>query len=96
MLLDHGCDSLSDMIIALTIIQGISLGITFNSMFLMLAIQTSFYLATWEEYHTHCCRTQIFNWGVTESQCMVMAVLIISGIFGTEIYKTEIIFGINI
>mmetsp|Transcript_1590 Transcript_1590/g.1551 ORF Transcript_1590/g.1551 Transcript_1590/m.1551 type:complete len:306 (-) Transcript_1590:40-957(-) len=93
MLLDHGCDSLSSTILLLDILQGLSLGITTESITFYCLVLICFYLATWEEYHTHYCRTQIGSWGVTESQMTSITVFTISAIFGNDFLKMPIVFG---
>lgn len=84
MLLDHGCDSMSSMLIVLNISQGLSIGLTAYSIAMIIGAQAVFFLATWEEYHTHFCRTQIGSWGVTECQLMVMGLCIATAIFGND------------
>ena len=39
-----------------------------------------FYVATLEEYHTHFCRTQVFNFGVTENQLFTMFLIVSAGV----------------
>ncbi|CAG9314002.1 unnamed protein product [Blepharisma stoltei] len=96
MLLDHGCDSLTTSFIALTLLQGMSLGLNKHTIYMYIGAQTSFFLITWEEYHTHCCRTQFMNWGVTEAQYMSIMVLVITAIFGPGIWQANIIGGITV
>ena len=65
MLLDHGCDSFSVTFLMLCTMQSINMGLSIFSLGILAASLTSFYIATWEEYHTHMCRTHIMGWGVT-------------------------------
>ena len=90
MLLDHGCDSLSTTFIALSLIQGLGLGLGTDSMLLIASILSCFYLATWEEYHTHTCRTQLFNWGVTESQFTNMGLLFATALLGKDFWNLPV------
>ena len=81
MLVDHGCDSLACTVMILTMSQAGALN-GFNLRFLAGGIWGAFYMATWEEYHTHYCRTQVCNFGVTENQFFVMFLFILCGILG--------------
>eukprot|EP00742_Colponemidia_sp_Colp-10_P001662 GILJ01001782.1.p1 GENE.GILJ01001782.1~~GILJ01001782.1.p1 ORF type:complete len:368 (-),score=53.33 GILJ01001782.1:285-1235(-) len=79
-LFDHGCDSLGSLFIALPIANCLQLGNSFLTLFFLYSIQIPFFLAQWEEYHTHIIRTHIGNFGVTEGQWTVIIVLVASGI----------------
>ena len=82
MLVDHGCDSLACTVVVLTMSQAGALGPDINIRVLAAGIWSSFYLATWEEYHTHYCRTQVCNFGVTENQFLVMFLFLMCGYLG--------------
>mmetsp|Transcript_29134 Transcript_29134/g.28850 ORF Transcript_29134/g.28850 Transcript_29134/m.28850 type:complete len:274 (+) Transcript_29134:271-1092(+) len=96
MLLDHGCDSLSSGLLALDILQGLSLGIKTDTILMFCGVLGVFYMATWEEYHTHYCRTQIGSWGVSECQFTVITIFIVQAIFGNSIWHTQIIYGFTL
>lgn len=81
MLVDHGCDSLACTVMILTMSQAGAL-YGFNLRLLAAGIWSAFYMATWEEYHTHYCRTQVCNFGVTENQFFVMFLFVLCGILG--------------
>ena len=68
MLMDHGCDSLSTTLMTLSVIQGLGFGLSTNMLVLLTSVHTVFFMAMWEEYHTHYARTHMFSWGVTEAQ----------------------------
>eukprot|EP00741_Cyanophora_paradoxa_P014372 tig00000190_g13863.t1 len=51
-LFDHGCDALSCMITTLTLASAIQLGPTWATVILGFHLFVTFYLASWEEYHT--------------------------------------------
>ena len=90
-LLDHGCDSLTTSYIAMMVGQCLCLGYSFTLLVLLLSGLNIFYIATWEEYHTHTCRTHFLNWGVTETQLLIMTVLISSAIFGNGIWVCKVV-----
>lgn len=95
MLMDHGCDSISCTFIILSIVQAMGMGINENSLLLFIAVYTGFFLTHWEEYHTHYHRTHMFNWGVTEGQWTNITLLILTGVYTSEIWHTQY-FGINL
>ena len=87
MLVDHGCDSITTTVLILTLTQATALGHDFNLRLLACGLWNAFYFATWEEYHTHVCRTHVFNFGVTENQLFAMGLYIVSGVLGVEFYQ---------
>ena len=90
MLMDHGCDSISATILFLTLMQGLALGVNSYTFIMMATIHIAFFLAMWEEYHTHFARTHMFSWGVTEGQWTTIALLVIGGVFTSEVYNTKV------
>ena len=75
--------------------QGLGLGITPNMLIMLLSVYFTFFLAMWEEYHTHYARTHMLSWGVTEAQLTVMGLLIIGSIYTAGFYK-QIVYGITL
>jgi len=58
-------------------------------LYLLAAIQGPFFLAQWEESHTHRFRTNVGAiFGVTEGQVFLMLYLIITGWLGPEFWST--------
>lgn len=90
-LFDHGCDSLATSYIAMIVGQGIALGYSLPLLVMLLSGLNIFYIATWEEYHTHTCRTHFLNWGVTETQLLIIGVIVSTAIFGNGIWTSNII-----
>ena len=90
MLLDHGCDSLSCTFFVLAIMQGMGLGLDWKVLLLYATIFTGFYLTHWEEYHTHFHRTHMFNWGVTEGQWTNITLLVLTGVYTSDIWRNEL------
>lgn len=89
-LFDHGCDSLTTTLMVLMIGQGTGLGLGMNMLLVVLGALNAFYMATWEEYHTHCCRTHFYNWGVTETQLSIISILLVSASFGNGIWRQTV------
>lgn len=96
MLMDHGCDALSSVFITLGLAQAANLGLGMHLLLIFLGVQAMFFMATWEEYHTHICRTQILNWGVTELQLLNMAIVLSTGLLGPAFLKNQLVPGITI
>ena len=90
MLMDHGCDSLSCTIIALSLIQGLTLGLTTEVLVIYTSLHTGFFMAHWEEYHTHYHRTHMFNWGVTEGQWTNIILMLITALYGSQLWNVLI------
>ena len=90
MLVDHGCDSLTTTVMTMTLIQCLGLGHDFNLRLLAFGMWGVFYVATWEEYHTHFCRTQVFNFGVTENQLFAMFLIVSAGVLKVEFYAAPV------
>mmetsp|Transcript_19618 Transcript_19618/g.36092 ORF Transcript_19618/g.36092 Transcript_19618/m.36092 type:complete len:367 (+) Transcript_19618:5101-6201(+) len=96
MLMDHGCDALSSIFITLGLAQAAGLGLGSHLLLIYLGVQLMFFMATWEEYHTHVCRTQILNWGVTELQFLNMSIVLSTGLFGPGWLRNQVLPGIDI
>lgn len=90
MLMDHGCDALSCTIIVLTVMQGLALGFDYEMLSLLAIAHTGFFLAQWEEYHTHYHRTHMFSWGVTEAQWTNIILLLLTANYTQKIWLTDI------
>lgn len=91
MLMDHGCDSLTSTIYVLTIVQALGLGHDYNLRLLAYGVWAGFYMATWEEYHTHWCRVQVGNFGVTENQLFEMWLMIMAAWKGLPFYEQPVV-----
>jgi ethanolaminephosphotransferase len=59
MLMDHGCDALLSVLTSLGLAQAAILGLRLHMLVIYLGVQAKFFMATWEEYHTHICRGKI-------------------------------------
>jgi ethanolaminephosphotransferase len=89
-LFDHGCDSATTTFIALTIATCLQMGFSFRTVHVLANSQVPFWIAQWEEYHTHHMRTCVMGFGVTEIQFYVMFLCLGSGIFGPWIWQIDV------
>uniref|UniRef100_A0A0P4W9G0 diacylglycerol cholinephosphotransferase n=1 Tax=Scylla olivacea TaxID=85551 RepID=A0A0P4W9G0_SCYOL len=88
-LFDHGCDSLSTVFVSLGVCCSVRLGTLPYWMFFqcMMAV-TLFYCAHWQTYVSGTLRFGMVD--VTEAQFGVMAIHLISVIFGSEFWSLKI------
>uniref|UniRef100_A0A0K0EV68 diacylglycerol cholinephosphotransferase n=1 Tax=Strongyloides venezuelensis TaxID=75913 RepID=A0A0K0EV68_STRVS len=93
-LFDHGCDSLTQVFVTLNICYAMQIGDVPSLCFIINIISVIlFYAAQWATYCTGIMKFNKFD--VTEAQWSVMLILLISGIFGPEIWSMSI-FGLKI
>jgi len=89
-LFDHGCDSLSTTFLTLSVATTLNLGVSWETMALLFSVQFPFFLAQWQEYHTHTL-THSMGWiGVTEVQLVTMGFHFVAALFGPEIYTASV------
>jgi len=95
-LMDHGCDAFSSSFVNIMLSQTFNFGGGFYTFLLLASIQVNkfsykfnlifikilFFAAQWEENQTKIIQTHINNIGVTETQFLTMALLIIPVFFG--------------
>ncbi|XP_045118391.1 cholinephosphotransferase 1-like isoform X2 [Portunus trituberculatus] len=88
-LFDHGCDSLSTVFVSLGVCCSVRLGTLPYWMFFqcMMAV-TLFYCAHWQTYVSGTLRFGMVD--VTEAQFGVMAIHLISVIFGSDFWSLEV------
>lgn len=96
-LFDHGIDSLNCTLASLLEVAAIGLGTSFAGVFTALCPCLPMFFSTWETYHTHTLYLGYIN-GPTEGLLIACAIMITSGIFGTEVWNLPIasIFGGNV
>lgn len=88
-LFDHGCDSLSTILIALTVAITTKLGSNHPLLFFQCCFAIClFYTAHWQTYVSGFLRFGSFD--VTEIQFSIMFMLIITACFGSSIWTTVI------
>jgi len=90
-LFDHGCDSFSINFLFLTTAQACRLHDPSSLIIFIFAGQLNFFASNWNEYHTKILRTHVGNFGVTEGELMIIAVLLVTGIFGQHVWDINAI-----
>lgn len=88
-LFDHGCDSISAVFVALAVCIAVQLGTYPAWMFFQCFVAiTLFYCAHWQTYVSGTLRFGKFD--VTEAQFSVMAIHLVSAIFGPSVWATKL------
>ncbi|XP_065083500.1 cholinephosphotransferase 1 isoform X7 [Ochlerotatus camptorhynchus] len=88
-LFDHGCDSISTVFVALSACISVQLGFYPRWMFFQcFCAMTLFYCAHWQTYVSGTLRFGKID--VTEAQCTIIGIHLISAIFGPSIWMTKI------
>ncbi|KAF4685862.1 Choline/ethanolaminephosphotransferase 1 [Perkinsus olseni] len=95
-LFDHGCDSISTTFICMSAMASTALGCGPRAMAFLMFMIVPFFLAQWEEYHTHVFRSGLSFYGVTEAQFTSIALHMISFFFGLGIWHMHPISSINL
>nr|XP_040239858.2 cholinephosphotransferase 1 isoform X2 [Anopheles coluzzii] len=87
-LFDHGCDSISTVFVALSACISVQLGYYPRWMFFQcFCAMTLFYCAHWQTYVSGTLRFGRID--VTEAQCTIIGIHMISAIFGPSIWMTK-------
>ncbi|XP_064481138.1 cholinephosphotransferase 1-like isoform X5 [Ornithodoros turicata] len=88
-LFDHGCDSISTVFVALAVCIAVQLGNYPAWMFFQCFVAiTLFYCAHWQTYVSGTLRFGKFD--VTEAQFSVMAIHLVSAVFGPTVWATKL------
>uniref|UniRef100_A0A2R5L4D6 diacylglycerol cholinephosphotransferase n=1 Tax=Ornithodoros turicata TaxID=34597 RepID=A0A2R5L4D6_9ACAR len=88
-LFDHGCDSISTVFVALAVCIAVQLGNYPAWMFFQCFVAiTLFYCAHWQTYVSGTLRFGKFD--VTEAQFSVMAIHLVSAVFGPTVWATKV------
>ena len=77
-----GCDAFGSVFNILGAAAAVGAGPTWTSFIMLACVQSTFYLAQWEEYHTGTMSCGNGYFGVTESQMTLMAIHVITSIYG--------------
>lgn len=88
-LFDHGCDSFSITFFVLCIGQAAKLS-DLEIFMTFLASQAAFWTSNWMEYNTGILKTNVGQFGVTESELICMVVHIITGICGQDVWQVSL------
>ncbi|XP_055628827.1 cholinephosphotransferase 1 isoform X2 [Toxorhynchites rutilus septentrionalis] len=87
-LFDHGCDSISTVFVALSACVSVQLGYYPRWMFFQcFCAMTLFYCAHWQTYVSGTLRFGKID--VTEAQCTIIGIHLISAVFGPSIWMTK-------
>ncbi|XP_056646307.1 choline/ethanolaminephosphotransferase 1 isoform X3 [Diorhabda carinulata] len=88
-LFDHGCDSISTVFVALSACTAVQLGYYPGWMFFQcFCAMTLFYCAHWQTYVSGTLRFGKID--VTEAQCTIIVILMISAVFGPNVWSTKL------
>lgn len=88
-LFDHGCDSISAVFVALSACVSCQLGQYPNWLFFQCFCAIGlFYCAHWQTYVSGTLRFGKID--VTEAQFTIMAIHIISAVFGSDVWQTRV------
>ncbi|XP_053661363.1 cholinephosphotransferase 1 [Anopheles marshallii] len=88
-LFDHGCDSISTVFVALSACISVQLGFYPRWMFFQcFCAMTLFYCAHWQTYVSGTLRFGRID--VTEAQCTIIGIHMISAVFGPSIWMTKL------
>ncbi|XP_076273230.1 choline/ethanolaminephosphotransferase 1 bbc isoform X6 [Rhynchophorus ferrugineus] len=87
-LFDHGCDSLSTVFVAVSACTAVQLGNYPAWMFFQcFCAMTLFYCAHWQTYVSGTLKFGKID--VTEAQITIMGILIVSALFGTQVWSVK-------
>ncbi|KAF2013449.1 ethanolaminephosphotransferase 1 [Aaosphaeria arxii CBS 175.79] len=89
-LFDHGIDSLNCTLASLLETAAVGYGSGYIGAFTALVPVLPMFFSTWETYHTHTLYLGYFN-GPTEGLILACTFMIMSGIYGPEIWSTPLI-----
>eukprot|EP00455_Lapot_gusevi_P040395 TRINITY_DN4568_c0_g2_i7.p1 TRINITY_DN4568_c0_g2~~TRINITY_DN4568_c0_g2_i7.p1 ORF type:complete len:403 (+),score=141.26 TRINITY_DN4568_c0_g2_i7:67-1275(+) len=87
-LFDHGCDAVSAFLTGMTCATTLQLGSSWLSLMVLYMCIIPFFCANWEESQTHVMRFGFL--GVTEGQFLIMAVHLVTGIFGPKLWLANV------
>ncbi|KAJ1983043.1 hypothetical protein H4R33_004916 [Dimargaris cristalligena] len=85
-LFDHGCDALNCSIGGLLQAAAMGMGHSWLTVGIVFNTSLTFYLSTWEEYHTGVLFLGIIN-GPTEGLILACTAMFCSGLYGPGIYQ---------
>lgn len=92
-LFDHGCDAVSALMLGISCGSPAYLGdkpMVFA--FIVFSIMTLYYLSHWQAYV--CGKLTFRLLDVTEAQCLIMAIHVVTFLFGREFWETKV-FGLT-
>lgn len=88
-LFDHGCDSMTQVLVTLNLCYAMQLGLHVNFVFTTVVISVAmFYAAHWSTYCTGYLKFSRFD--VTEAQMIVISILLLTAAFGPGIWSISV------
>ncbi|KAJ1926877.1 hypothetical protein IWQ60_003427 [Tieghemiomyces parasiticus] len=87
-LFDHGCDALNCALAGLLQAASMGLGHSWHTVGIVFNTTLTFYLSTWEEYHTGVLFLGLIN-GPTEGMILACSLIVLSGWYGPQIYQAN-------
>lgn len=84
-LFDHGCDALNTMLEVVLAASALGFGRSYWTLICLISSLTSFFLTTWEEYHTHVLFLSSFS-GPVEGILIICALYTCAGAFGSGVF----------
>ena len=94
-LFDHGCDGFQTMCITLSLITALGMGPSLTTLLFITSIQVPFFLAQWEEYHTHVIRTNVGWFGVTEGQYLTVLLFLVTPLLPEGFWEMSPFLGVT-
>lgn len=94
-LFDHGCDAISSSMLAIVQIAATGGGTDHIHLIIPICLLTGFYMSTWETWHVGGLILGYIN-GATEGIVTMCISMIITGIYGVDIWKTRIQYPLNL
>ncbi|KAF2400415.1 hypothetical protein EJ06DRAFT_477161 [Trichodelitschia bisporula] len=89
-LFDHGIDSLNCTLASMLEVAALGFGATPAGAFTALIPCLPMFFSTWETYHTHTLYLGYFN-GPTEGLIIATAMMLMSGVYGPDIWTTPLV-----
>jgi ethanolaminephosphotransferase len=84
---DHGCDAMNTTLGAILAGRALNLGRSWWTVSSLSFALMNFYLTTWEEWHTGTLYLGVFS-GPVEGILMVVAIFLVTGKYGPELWAT--------
>ena len=87
-LFDHGCDALVACAISWNVCEAMGLSSSREAFLLFTSILFAFFLAQWDEYHSHQLSTHVGGIGITEGQVALMIFHSIAAFLPNTVWST--------
>jgi len=91
MLLDHGCDAFSCMMLCMTLIKAFQVGNNLLAFFAQVSIMGAFFFIVLEEYYKGYFKLGPLN-GVSDASVLIIGIFLLSAVVGYEFWQYQISF----